>query len=804
MTMIRDIVAAALKSLMSNKFYALLNIAGLATGLAAAMLLLLYVRDEMTYDRMLPADVYRVSSSITMPGGETVVFDGTDYVLAQGLRAEVPEIAAVARMMPQDWTVRRDDFESNETIYWADSSLFSVLPMAAIAGDPTTALDAPNSVVLTQSMARKYFGQDAPLGRTLQLNRDRLVRVTAVVRDLPSNTHLAARIFASGNTPFSNLAMMDAASGGFHFDGTTYTYFRLRPGASLAAVRQALPGLVVRRLQIPEDNPFGIAVRLAALPVRDIHFAPAGINAMKPPGDKATVAAAAIIALLILACACVNFVNLATARVSGRAIEVAVRKAAGASRAALALQFVAEAILHVAAAMVLALAAVELLLPTFNGFLEREIAFAYWRPELLGLLLGCVVAIGLLAGAYPALVLSALRPAVALRGGPSAFDSGRLRRILVVVQFAILCGLVISTTVIWSQTRFAAQSASRLGGQGMLLVSAPCTDALRNGLTGLPGIAGVACSEPTMISTDRSVEMMETSPSAIHSFDTLAVAPGFLEGYGLAPLAGRLFSEEQRGDIVAPPANGMPQDVRIVINRTAVRALGLASPADAIGLRLQASAARGVRFFTVIGVVPDFPTGSVRVPVASTAYFVDPSRFGMLNVRLLPGGMREAIARIQGLWIATGQEGLPRILPLEQYAEGLYREIEREGVLIAFAAAVALVIACIGLFGMASFMAEQRTKEIGIRKVLGATTGQIARLLLWQFTRPVLWANLIAWPVVWWLMGRWLAGFSLHVSLELWLFVAGGAFTLVVTLATVSGQAFLVARRSPVTALRYE
>ncbi len=801
--MIRDLVSAALKSLMSNKFYALLNIAGLATGLAAAMLLLLYVRDETTYDRVLPADAYRVSSAITMPGGQTVVFDGTDYALAQGLRLDVPEIASVARMMPQDWTVRRGQVESNETIYWSDASLFSVLPMPAVAGDPATALGAPGSVVLTQSMARKYFGRDAPLGETLQLNRDRLLRVTAVIRDLPSNTHIAAEIFASGNTPFSNLAIMDAQTG-FHFDGTTYTYFRLKPGASLAAVRRALPELVVSRLQIPRDNPFGIAVTLTALPVRDIHFAPAGINAMKAPGDRAAVGAAAVIALLILAGACFNFVNLSTARGAGRAVEVGVRKAAGASRSALAAQFIAEALLQVGAAMVLAVAAVELLLPSFNGFLEREIVFAYWQPGLLALLLFAVLAVGLLAGAYPALVLSALRPAVALRGGPASFDRGRLRRVLVVVQFAALSGLVVATAVIWSQTRFAAQAAARLGGRQMVLVSAPCTDGLRNGLAALPEVVGVACSQPMMITTERTVEMMETSPSAIHSFDTRSVGPGFLEAYGLTPLAGRLFSETNTADVAAPPAEGAPQEVRIVINRTAVGALGLRGPAEAIGLRLQASAQRGMRYFTVIGVVPDFPTGSVRVPVAPTAYFVDPPLFGMLSVRLEAGRMAQGLTKIRDLWIATGQEGLPKILPLDQYAEGLYRDLVREGVVFAAAAGIALFIACIGLFGMASFMAEQRTKEIGIRKVLGATTGQVAGLLLWQFSRPVLWANLIAWPIVWWLMRRWLAGFSAHVPLDPWLFLAGGAFTLVVTLATVGIQAVRVARRPPVAALRYE
>ena len=801
--MLRDTMAAALKALMSNKFYALLNIAGLACGLCAAILLLLYVHDERTYDRALPADAYRVSSAITMPGGQTVVFDGTDYVLAQGLRQNVPEIAAVARMMPQDWTVRRGDVEANETIYWSDASLFSVLPMPAVAGDPATALAQPNSIVLTRSMARKYFGEDAPIGRTLQLNRDRLMRVTAVIEDLPSNTHLAARLFASANTPFSNLAAMDAATG-FHFDGTTFTYFKLRPGASLDAVRSKLPGLVVSHLQIPEDNSFGIAVDLTARNVRDIHFAPAGVNAMKPPGDEATVTAAAIIALLILAGACVNFVNLATARVSGRSVEVGVRKAAGASRGVLALQFVAEAVLQVGAAMVLAIAAVELLLPAYNAFLDREIVLAYWRLELLALVILAVLAVGLVAGAYPALVLSALRPAVALRGGPTAFDGGRLRRVLVVVQFAILSGLVVATAIIWSQTRFAAQSAARLSGQQMVLVTAPCTDGLRNGLAALPQVVGVACSEPAMITTEPVVEMMETSPSNIHSFHTLSVAPGYLEAYGLAPLAGRLFSEAQGGDTVPPPAEGRPQEVRIVINRTAVDALGLRDPARAIGLRLQASGQRGARGFTVIGVVPDFPTGSVRVPVAPTAYFVDPPLFGMLSIRIQSGGMAGPLAGIRNLWVATGQQGLPKILPLEQYAEGLYRDILREGILFALAAAVALFIACIGLFGMASFMAEQRTKEIGIRKVLGATTGQIARLLLWQFSRPVLWANLIAWPIVWWLMSRWLAGFSAHVPLDPLLFLAGGAFTLLVTLATVGGQALLVARRSPVAALRYE
>jgi putative ABC transport system permease protein len=308
-----------------------------------------------------------------------------------------------------------------------------------------------------------------------------------------------------------------------------------------------------------------------------------------------------------------------------------------------------------------------------------------------------------------------------------------------------------------------------------------------------------------MITSDRGyVEMMETSPTDIHSFRTLSVDPGFLESYGLKPIAGRLFDRAQGGDRVAPPDGATPQEIRLVINRTALRDLGLRDPRAALGMRLEASLPRGQRFYTIIGVVPDFATDSVRVPVAPTAYLADPARFGMISARVSPGHMAEVTAAMRNLWVAAGQPGLPKILALELYAAGLYRDIDRDRTLFAATAAVALFIACIGLFGMASFIAEQRTKEIGIRKVMGATTGQLASLLLWHFLKPVLWANVIAWPIAWWLMRRWLDGFAYHVPLDLWPFLVGGVFTLVVTLGTVAAQAILVARQPPVMALRYE
>jgi putative ABC transport system permease protein len=801
--MLRDQVAAAFRSLMNSKFYATINIVGLATSFAVAVLLSLYVHDELTYDHFFPASTYRLSSAITLPGGHTTVFDGTDYVAAQALKLDIPQVQTTARMMPQEWTVRNGDIKGNETIYWSDPTLFAVLPMHAVAGDLKTALEEPNSLVLTRSMARKYFGMDKPLGKILQLNQQHAVRVTAIVNDLPSNTHVAAQIFGSANTPFSNLAQMDATHDSFHFDGTTYTYFTLRPGASLDSVRAALPSLVVNRLHIPEHNAFGVAVQLSAIPVHQIHFSPAGVNAMKAPGDRAIVWAAGIIAILILAGACVNFINLSTARVARRALEVGVRKANGASRSILALQFLAEALLQVGAGMLIALAAVELLLPAYNAFLQRDIAFHYWQPAIAGFLILLVLGVGFLAGSYPAFVLSSLSPAVAVRGGPTYLNRGVLRQILVVLQFAILTALVIATVIMWWQTNFAANSAARLRAENMVLISAPCIGAVKDSLANEPAIDGVTCSQPMMISSDAVVEMMETSPQNIHSFDTLSVEPGFLESYGIKPVAGRLFDRAQ-GDIPGPPAPGAPQTLKAVINETALHDLGLSDPNQAIGMRLQASAARGMRFFTIIGVVPDFPTGSVRVPVAPTAYVADPSRYAMLSAKVKPGRMAEATSEIREAWMASGQPGLPKMLPLDLYAASLYRDISRAGTLFAIAAAVALFIALTGLFGMATFIAEQRTKEIGIRKAMGATTAQVSALLLWRFVKPVLWANLIAWPIVWWLMRGWLDEFAYHVPLNLWPFVSGGAFTLVVTVLTVAGHAYLVARQPPAAALRYE
>lgn len=802
--MLRDQWTAAFRSLANSKFHSAMNVAGLAIGFAAALLLGLYVHDEVTFDHALPAGANRISSTITLPGGRTVVFDGTDYSLAAGMRLDLPQVDAVARMMPQDWTVRHDETEANETVYWSDSALFSVLPVPAVAGDPASALNAPNALVLTRSAARKYFGTDAAVGKTLTLNRRHLMRVAAVIEDFAPNTHIAARIFGSGSTPFGSLAEADARQDSFHFDGTTFTYFRLKPGATLDSIRPALPDLVVERLHIPKENPFGVAVDLSVLPVRDIHFAPAGVNAMKAPGDKATVWAAAIVALLIVAGACVNFVNLTTARVSRRTLEVGVRKALGAGRGALAGQFILEAVIQVAAGMILAIAIAELVLPAFREFLERDVAFAYWDWRMAGSLVLAVAAVVMLAGAYPALLLSSLPPAVAVRGGPGFLNRGGLRRVLVVLQFAILTGLVISTAVIWRQTRFAEQSAARLADRNTILVTAPCTDAIKAGLTGLADVTGVACSEPAMITPDKTMELLQLPGSSIHSFQTLSADPDFLRLYGMRPIAGRLLDTAFGGDVVAPPAGDAPQLIPIVVNRTGARTLGASDPKAALGLRLQSATAAGKRFFTVVGVVPDMPSESVRVPIGPVAYFADPAHYGMISAQVRPGRTAAVAAQIGQVWMTTGQPGLPKTLPLSLYAASLVRDILREGILFAAAAGVSLLIACIGLFGMASFMAEQRTKEIGIRKAMGATTRQVATLLLRQFLTPVLWANLIAWPITWWLMRRWLAEFAYHVPLSLWVFVAGGLLTLAVTVVTVLGHALLVARRPPVTALRYE
>jgi len=804
--MFRNYLMAALRNLARNRLYAGINIGGLAVGFAAAILIGLFVRDEFSYDSFIPGHqhVYRVSTIRIVPGRGPMFVPVVPPDLAAWMKLDFPGIQSVARLASQQVGLRHGDFEASEDIAWADPDIFEVLPLKVFAGDLRTALQRPDAIVLTRQMARKYFGRDNPIGETLEIDRQHSMQVTAVLMDLPSNTHLDARIFASGRAAYSRLSVLDAMPGAaIKKPWDTLTYIRLSPAASTDELTGALPDFIDRHMPFPGAAKISAAIQLTLIPIAAIHL-------YGPGSTTADYALAAIGALTVLL-ASLNFVNLTTARATRRAIEVGIRKAAGASRTDLVIQFIGESMIYVALSMVLALALVEVLMPHFNAFLGRTILFDYWRsPDLAASIAGAVLLVGTLAGAYPAIVLSAFPPAWVLRSrsGGSAGSHG-LRETLVILQFAILIGLSVSTGILYQQTRFATHDSLRLDKDQVLLIRGTCAKALKDGIAALPGVRAASCSfvapllNPVVIPT----QLHNGQRLSIHES---AIDVGFLELYGFKPLAGRFFSAAHQGD-VPPEDPKAPLRLPVVINETARRQLGYASPANAIGQSVPLVLLRSLDDYAadpyaaeIIGVVTDFPMGSIRDPIGPTVFYVEPNLFQLMNVKLSGRQIPEALASIDLLWKRLGSSRPISRFFFDQQVENTYQDMIRQERLMTVLETVALLIACLGLFGIAAFSSERRTKEIGIRKVMGAQTRDIMRMLLWQFSRPVLYGSLIAWPVAAYIMNRWLQGFAYHVPLAPWPFITTTALTLIVALVTVSAHCWPVARAKPAAALRYE
>jgi len=821
--MFRSYLAAALRNLERNGFYASLTVAGLAIGFAAAILIGLYVRHEVTYDQFIPGHerVFLVNFKATGNIGQPLDSDVTSARIAGDLKLYFPQIQYTARLatiagFPPN--IRRGDINVSERAFgWADPDFFKVMPVPAVAGDPAMALEAPDAVVLSRAGARKYFGRDAPIGGVLQVDGHPM-RVGAVIEDLPSNSNLAGDVFASSEASFSTTRQLEA---GGYMDNSLTTFIRLKPGASAAAMQAALPQFAAERVtpQLNRAAPnehYRYALHLK--PLTAIHLQPAAGD-LKPGTDVAVLAAIALIGLLIVLVAAINFVTLMTARASRRAVEVGVRKAVGAERKDLIVQFMGEALVYVALALVLAVALAELVLPGVNAALQRKMVFDYLTdPPLLIAMVSVAATTGLLAGVYPALVLSSFRPSSVLKGGPIVgAGGGSVRQILVVAQFAVLIVLVLSTVTIFRQTMFALKQATHTNKDDVvMLFASPCSNVLRDAVKALPGVQAAACASPMAINISNDRDFVSANGRNV----TLTVAPvdfGFFEVYGVRPLAGRLFSADHPGDDGAGRTDTAPP---LVINASAVRALGFASPQAAVGrivnwhfmpgLSVKSLGAPSPPFSPseVIGVVPDFTLGSVRQPIQAGYFYVGPKTdyFGsvVLNVKLDHARIAETLPAIDRVWRKVGG-GLPVLrFFADQFLLLQYVDTLIQGAFIAVCALIAVSIACLGLFALSAYTAERRTKEIGIRKAMGASSSDILRLLLWQFTQPVLIANLIAWPVGYLAMNWWLRGFAYHVDPSPLTFIGAAIAAVLIALVTVSVQSLLVARAKPVTALRYE
>jgi putative ABC transport system permease protein len=806
--MLRNYMAVAVRNLARNRLYSCISVFGLALGLCAATLAGVTVRNELTYEHFIPGyEQTYLAAAVAVPTGHPALYslESPSFVAAI-LKLNLPQIRAITRIAAADVHLRHNQVDAQEKLYWADPDAFDLLRLPVFAGNLADALRRPDGIVLTRSIAEKYFGRDDPIGQTILLDDEHVMAITAVVDDLPFNaTTLESGLFASGLAAYSALSKCDrqapdnAKRGAVILCGRTY--MQLAPQTNLDALQRAVDAVLVHAY----PNFPGMTMTVRVMRVDRAHLFE-GLN----PGIQARMAAIGAVALVILFTSCVVFVNLSTARSVRRALEVGVRKACGASRAELILQFLGESFIYVALAACLGLVLADLLLPYVNAFFDSAGHLDLQHdPALVAALIAGVLSVAVLAGAYPAFVLSAFRPSTVLKGSVLHSDGALARQALVVLQFAILIGLVLTATVIYRQCIFATRDALRVDADQMLILRSPCRSALVNGLRALPGVRGAYCSSTALL--DRAgfynSRLRDGTPLAI---DTTALEFDAFGLYGIKPVAGVLPTQESNG------TDPVQSALHVVINETAVRRFGFASPAAAIGQPLpltdgpqllaglthesvEAEAAN-----RIVAVVPDFSFDVAAQKIRPTFYFGAPESYQLINLRLTGRDIPETLTAIDRISAATGAAKPLERFFLNEYIQNLYLSVMREAQAFGVFAAVALVLACLGLLGLAAATAESRTREIGIRKAMGAGTGDILRMLLWQFSTPILWASLLAWPVSALLLTHWLDGFAYHVDLSFWPFLGASAVALIIALLTVGAHAVSVARAKPVVALRYE
>jgi putative ABC transport system permease protein len=815
----RNYLTVALRALASNRIYAAINIGGLALGLAGCLLILAYVRYEQSYDSWLDDNgrVYQVQSRIHPPGQPDALTQASPFPLDESLPAGFPQVEAVTSVSPGKTVTERGGqpvFIDSTTV---DGDFFKVLALPFAQGSAATALRDSSSVVLTESEAIRQFGSADALGKMLVLGAGpgkKGYRVSAVLRDLPRNTSLRVGLLFRQDP-----AQIDYPGWG-NYDQIHYA--RLRPGADPAAVNAGIPAWK-KRVMTPEmidGKPVSLAdvFEFRLVPLRDVHLGETQTAALRPGGDPRALATFAIVALLTLGMAVMNFVNLSTARAMQRAREVALRKVLGAKRRQLIVQFLGESLLISAAAMLIALAVVELAMPWVAHLTGAEMRVAYLgEGGMLLPALALLAATGLGGGLYPAFYLSRFKPAPLLRAGPVSVEtpgSGRLRAALVVAQFAVAIGLIASTAIIWSQTRFVEQVDPGYRRDGLVQIANAWRftqgseyESARSAMLAIPGVTATARAGIGLGSPETSVRLMRALGAPEHvSMGFYSVDAEYLRTMDIGLLAGRLLGDRFAADRVTGSTGELAaRGINVVVNRSAARMLGHRRPEAAIGQIVE------VAFdgFTMVpariaGVVDDTRFRTAREAIEPMVFAYDPEKTNQVLVRYASARPGEVMAALNRVWRRFEPE-----IPFEaRFADDIVRELyaAERGRTILFAgfSLLAIAIACLGLFGLASFTTERRTKEIGIRKVLGARVRDIVRLLAWQFSKPVILANLAAWPVAWWAMRDWLNTFDSRIALTPGPFVLAGLLALAIAVATVAGHALRVARLNPIHALRYE
>ena len=793
--MISHYLKIAFRKLWSSKTFSFLNIIGLATGMTACFLIYQYVSFELSYDGFHSKGdrIYRLVTDIKTPT-EVINASGPAWAVAPFAKNDFPEVESFVRLSNNTTLVRIGDKKfQEEKAFLADSSFFNVFDFKLLKGNPHTALTEPFSVVLSESTAKKYFDKQDPVGKTvLLLNDGYPTTVKGVMEDLPANSQVSADLLISMSTVTKNL------SPGLDSQWTNYgatAFLLLRPGVDAKRLEAKFPAFLERR-NGTEMKKNQMYATLLLEPLKDVYLH------SKRDGNKSgnmiNVYIFSIIAVFILLIACINFINLTTARAAERAKEVGIRKVVGAGKNQLVWQFIGESVLICSIAFFLTLLFVSLLIPLFNQLAGKTISTGVFESGRNVLkLFAASLGIGLLAGVYPALVLTSFKPVIVLKGRFATGSRGIvLRKGLVVTQFTISIALIIATIVIYNQMNYMRNQDLGFDKEHMLIVDTnydPARDAFRQAVAGIPSVKSTAVSSSVPSSNNAGAySEIENKQGDLQvaNLDLYFVDFDYLDQFKMKLVAGRGFSREFLTD----------SSQAMILNETAVKLFGYSSPEQAIGRRYKQWGSEG----KIIGVVKDFHFRSLQEPIKPLSMRVGYERAVLVSLKVTGANLPATIAAVESKWKAFIPNRPFNYYFLDEFFDKQYRDEQRFGRLFLNFAALAIIISCLGLLGLASYSTVQRTKEIGIRKVLGASVSGIVNLLSTDFLKLVLIAFTIAVPVAWYFMHRWLEDFAYHTDINLWVFVLAGVCALTIAFLTVSFQAIKAAITNPVKSLRTE
>lgn len=801
----------AYRSLLKNKFFTTLNIVGLAAGLTCFLLITLYVTNELGYDHHnKKADrIFRINTDIVMGGTELVMAVAPDP-MPEILKKDYPEIEEYTRIYASSGSklIKKGTTFLNETLVaHVDSTYFKVFSATAISGDLNTALNEPNTVVVTKSMAEKYFGTTDILGKTLETNDNgsTIYKITGVIEDIPKQSHYRPDfLFSMDNAPYQFGQLLS-----HNFQ----TYLLLKDGNKAASLEAKFTDYVMRHvlpaakqeMQINSMEEFeqaGNKLKYSLMPLTDIHLHSNRFPELAVNGNIQYIYIFSAVAVFILLIACINFMNLSTARSANRAREVGIRKVLGSEKTALIRQFLTESTLLSYLAIFLAFLATALLLPLFNDISGKQFELPdLFNPFFIVLLFLLPLVVGLLAGIYPAFFLSSFQPLQVLKSKFSTgHNKGGLRSTLVVVQFVTSIVLIIGTLVIYRQLNYIQTRNIGFNKDQLLVINNTFAldnqkEGFRNEILKLSGVIGSTNSGFLPVSAssrnDRtfSTQAAMTSSSGLNT-QIWGVDENYIPLLGMEMKYGRNFSKEFGTD-----SSG------IIINETIAALMGIENP---VGQKLYSGNNGGMTTpYTIIGVVKNFHFESLKQQIGPVAFWLKPADYSMA-FKVNAKNINPLLASIEQTWNKMAPDMPFEYSFLDESFARMYESEQRVGQLAISFAVLTILIACLGLFGLAAFMAEQRNKEIGVRKVLGASVQHIMGLLTRDFIKLVGIAAVIAFPIAWYAMHKWLENFAFKTSIGWWIFFVAGGIAILIALITVGGQALKAAITNPIKSLRSE